>query len=404
MSTTVEGDCWMCMEGPVNFQPCDCRGTISYIHPHCLEKWLESKTSRQELGPKEPFVCFICGTIYRKWKGNAPNTVAKWLPYDFARFLAVLLVAIAAAVYCSPVHIETFLQTSSETAPPTLSISPAADFAVVDNVEIVDSCRLRPLLWKAVPGWMLWELIELQLVCESGQGSANYDLYGREQKCPEWWDKELLAFHPLSNEERSDAIHVCQIAALPSVVHLHSLPFLRKNVPVSVQIRETQQQYKVNEDDLLGDCNRLKPPISFEGENSEWLSRAFLTVAMRNGKDRSHRTLEFQATLCTKEPVEAKLNVPEIRLQFANKHAYVVQADLLPDHTDPFEEGELFRTSTRWKMYFCISFDVRRDPLFFWQQFPIDFHLVVRDDQRGVHSLDIRLSPEFSRALIEIKR
>ena len=49
--------CRICYEGGRNLiSPCDCKGSIRYIHKHCLLKWIKISESKK---------CEICNSKYR---------------------------------------------------------------------------------------------------------------------------------------------------------------------------------------------------------------------------------------------------------------------------------------------------------------------------------------------------
>ena len=50
--------CRICYEGPNEqklIQPCDCKGSVSFIHVSCFLKWMESREEKK---------CEICGKLF----------------------------------------------------------------------------------------------------------------------------------------------------------------------------------------------------------------------------------------------------------------------------------------------------------------------------------------------------
>lgn len=59
--------CRICYEGPNEqklIQPCDCKGSVSFIHVSCFLKWMETREDKK---------CEICGKLFlekKKKKGD----------------------------------------------------------------------------------------------------------------------------------------------------------------------------------------------------------------------------------------------------------------------------------------------------------------------------------------------
>lgn len=68
-----EDICRVCMERGTILHPlicpCDCKGSVAYIHEECLRRWIMFDS----ISPKS--VCTICNGIY-DWEGMCPNSVA----------------------------------------------------------------------------------------------------------------------------------------------------------------------------------------------------------------------------------------------------------------------------------------------------------------------------------------
>lgn len=90
--------------------PCRCTGTLQFVHPHCLRRWLEvrGKTKWVENGTNLPPSCELCGYTYRMhkrlrirgWQCPSVTTNDKVLHTVF--FICILLMGIcgAAAILC----------------------------------------------------------------------------------------------------------------------------------------------------------------------------------------------------------------------------------------------------------------------------------------------------------------
>jgi hypothetical protein len=65
-------DCKFCLsEGQLTGQnrlinPCECNGTIKYVHIDCLKKWIETS--------QEPLKCRLCNSVYKFYSDVKPET------------------------------------------------------------------------------------------------------------------------------------------------------------------------------------------------------------------------------------------------------------------------------------------------------------------------------------------
>lgn len=84
-----EGDRWLC--------PCQCKGTMKYVHASCLDEW--RKRSRR---PESAMACEQCGATYRMRATRATRLLTSWW---LRLVVSLLLLGILAQVLGAVVHV-----------------------------------------------------------------------------------------------------------------------------------------------------------------------------------------------------------------------------------------------------------------------------------------------------------
>ena len=64
--------------------PCDCDGSIKYVHRRCLDQWVYTDLSRNTK-------CFICNTVYIGYESNSRKLIFLFTEFLFFIHFYILL-------------------------------------------------------------------------------------------------------------------------------------------------------------------------------------------------------------------------------------------------------------------------------------------------------------------------